>query len=375
MTARIRIEILAMILIAFTAADAYANGGNASVYSVPVVSYDMTNATTDAYISASNPSVYGIAPVSYDITNNNVHIIAVDTQITSIQTLMRSGLNSVMFGAHHRTLLDNGLDNTGTGYWVTGDLARHDQNNADTAIGEFGLYKDILPELRLGAGFGINQVRQGMPVGGNGKLNANYLVLEGDYRPLHSDWSGSATIYLGSNRAHLSRGYLVGPIPNISTGSADGSSWAIRLRSDWSAVTSLNGWAVSPYLAYTHAENRLNGYAETGGLLPFTFGEQRQTSDDVRAGATFLSRISEHTDLRFPLELIYRNTGDSTVTGVTQATPFSFINAGNSKNWGRAGVELDHRISEQTVLNSGALFASRGGDSSWLITASLKHAF
>jgi hypothetical protein len=360
-----------MALSAFTAADAY--GANANIYGTEV--WASPPGTISYSADTGNVSVYATAS---DIINTNGGVlggVAVDTQVTTIQTLMRSGLNSVLFGAHHRTLLDNGLDNTGTGYWATGDFARHDQNHADTAIGEFGLYKDIQPELRLGAGIGINQVRQAMPIGGNGKLNANYLVLEGDYRPLHSDWSGSATVYFGSNLANLSRGYLVGPTPNISTGSADGSSWAIRLRSDWNAVTSLNGLIVSPYLSYAHAENSLNAYTETGGTLPITFGKQSQTSDDVRAGTTFLSRLSEQTDLRFPLELVYRNTSDGAVTGGVLATPFTFVNAGNNQRRGRAGVELDHRISKQTVLNSGALFASRGGDSSWLITASLKQAF
>lgn len=305
----------------------------------------------------------------------NDNALVTHTQLDSIGTLIRSGLSSVLFGSHHRTLLDNGMTHTGSGFWATGDFARHDPNNTNASIGEFGVYKDVAPGLRLGAGAGVNQARQGLPVSGNGKLDSSYLVLEGDYQSLATGWTGSATVYLGSNRATISRGYLVGVTPNLSNGDASGSSWALRLRSDWSRITSLSGLEVSPYLAYTRAESRLDGYTETGGALPITFAAQKQTSDELRAGATLLSRLSEQTDLRFPLELAHRSNDSTVITGVIAATPFSFSNAASKQNWGRAGIELDHRLNRQTVLNGAVLFASRGGDSSWLSTVSLKYAF
>lgn len=303
--------------------------------------------------------------------------VAADPQIAPIQSLLRAGLNSVLFGAHHRTLLDNGMDSTGTGFWATGDFARHNPNDADSGVGEFGLYRDIQPGFRFGGGIGVNQIRQALPVSGSGKLDSNYLVLEGDYQPPGSDWTGSATLFLGSTRAHISRGYLIGAAPNVSTGSAGGSSWAIRLRSDWSNIVTLTNLNVSPYLSYTRAESRLDAYSETGGALPIAFVAQKQFTDDLRLGLTLLSRISEQTDLRFPLELTYRNSNSSAVTGAMLSTPISFSisTPGSGQGWGRAGIELDHRMDKQTVLNGGALFASRGGDSSWLVTVGLRHAF
>lgn len=303
----------------------------------------------------------------------NDNALVTHTQVDSIGTLIRSGLNSVLFGSHHRILLDNGMTNTGSGFWATGDFARHDPNHTDAAIGEFGVYNDVTPAWRLGAGIGVNQARQGLPLNGSGKLDSRYLVLEGDYHSLA--WTGSATAYLGSNRATISRGYMVGVTPNLSTGDANGSSWALRLRGDWSNLTSLYGLDVSPYLAYTHAESRLDGYTETGGALPIAFAAQKQTSDELRAGVTLLSRLSEQTDLRFPLELAHRSNGSTVVAGVAAATPFSFVNTGSTQDWGRSGIELDHRLDNQTVLNGAALFASRGGDSSWLATIGLRHAF
>lgn len=306
--------------------------------------------------------------------NNNA--LVTNTQVDSIGTLIRSGLNSVLTGSHHRILLDNGMTNSGTGVWVTGDFARHDQSNTDASIGEFGVYKDVTPNLRLGAGVGVNQARQGLPLNGKGKLDSRYLVLESDYRAIDSGWTGSATVvYLGSNRTTISRGYMVGIAPNLSTGDADGSSWAIRLRSDWSNVAALQEWNLSPYLAYTHAESRLDGYTETGGTLPVAFAAQKQISDELRVGVTLLSQLSKQTDLRFPLELALRSNGSTMVTGVAAATPFLFVNAGNTQDWGRAGIELDHRLDNQTVLNGAALFASSGGDSTWLATIGLRHAF
>ena len=360
-----------------TLADVTSAGGNIAIGNGVFLSSTASN-TIEATLGLGGPRLPAASttsdPVAFSTWLND-NALVTRTQIDSIGTLVRSGLNSVLFGSHHRILRDNGMTNTGSGFWATGDFARHDPNDTDASIGEFGVYKDITPAWRLGAGAGINQARQGLPLSGSGKLDSSYLVLEGDYQSLATGWTGSATVYLGYNRATISRSYMVGVTPDLSNGDASGSSWALRLRSDWSRITSLSGLEVSPYLAYTRAESRLDGYTETGGALPITFAAQKQTSDELRAGVTLLSRLSEQTDLRFPLELAHRSNDSTVITGVIAATPFSFSNAGSKQNWGRAGIELDHRLNRQTVLNGAVLFASRGGDSSWLGTVSLKYAF
>lgn len=265
------------------------------------------------------------------------------------------------------------MTNKGSGFWVTGDYAHHNKSSTKASVGEFGFYKDV-DNLRLGLGAGVNQARQAPSSDGSGKLDSRYAVFESDYRSLSSGWIGSATVYWGSNTATISRGYMVGATPNLSTGNTTGSAWAIRLRGDWSNLTTLASLNVSPYLSYTHAESRLDGYTEAGGAVPITFSAMKQNSEEIRAGVTMLSKLSEQTDLRFPLELAHRNNSSDTVTVVVAATPFSFSNAGSNQNWARAGIELDNRLSPQTVLNGATIFSTQGGDSSWLATVSLKHA-
>ena len=360
-----------------TPADVTSAGGNISVGNGIFLSTTTQN-TVVATLGLGGPRLPTASTTSNPAAFStwlNTNALVTHTQLDSIGTLIRSGLNSVLFGSHHRILRDNGMTNSGNGFWATGDFARHDPSNTNASIGEFGVYKDVTPTLRLGAGAGVNQARQGLPLSGSGKLDSTYLVVESDYQSLASDWGGSATVYLGSNHAGIARGYLVGITPNLSSGEANGSSWALRLRSDWSNIASVKGWGVSPYLAYTHAESRLDGYTEAGGTLPITFAAQKQISDELRGGVTLLSRLSEQTDLRFPLELAHRSNGSAVVTGVAAANSFSFSNAGSMQDWGRVGIELDHRLNKQTVLNGAALYASRGGDSSWLGTVGLKYAF
>lgn len=304
-------------------------------------------------------------------------LLMTQPQADSISALIRSGLNFVLFGSHHRILQDNGLEETGSGFWATGDYARHDPSSTNASVGEFGFYKDI-DSLRLGLGAGttgVKQARQSTAPGVSGKLDSRYVVFEINYRSIRSGWIGSATAYAGSNSATISRDYMVGATPDLSTGDASGSSFAIRLRSDWKNATTLAGLDVSPYLAYTHAESRLNAYTETGGTIPLAFAEQRVTSDELRGGVTLLSRLTEQTDMRFPLELAHRKNSSATVNGMVATIPFSFSSASSKQNWGRAGIELDHRLGPQTVLNGATIFASTGGDASWLATVSIKQAF
>ncbi|MDD2686514.1 MAG: autotransporter outer membrane beta-barrel domain-containing protein [Gallionella sp.] len=350
------------------------SGGNLTISNAG--SIGLTGSTSDivnigiiANTGSINPAFNPSSPPSQSI------ILLPTEQLASVNSLISSGLNFVLFGSHHRTLLDNGLTQTGTGVWVTGDVARHDPNNSNASIGELGIYKDMTPSLRLGVGTGINQARQGMPVGGSGKLDANYLVLEGAYQPMNSNWSGSTTVYLGSNRAMISRGYMVGAVANLSIGHTNGSAWAMRLRSDWHNVATLGQFEASPYFSYTHGESRLNGYTEIGGTFPVTYTSQKQTSDELRGGVTLLSKLSEQTDLRFPMEIAYRSNNGGLISGEVLARQFSVNTPRTNQSWGRTGVELDHRIDKQTVLNGGVLFSSQGGDSSWLCTFSLKHAF
>lgn len=296
------------------------------------------------------------------------------SQIDSIGSLVSSGQNFVLFGSHHRILLDNGIEKGGIGVWATGDYARHDSSLTNASIGELGIFKDT-GNFRLGIGAGMNQAKQTLPVNGNGKLDSRYFVLEGDYRSSSLDWIVSTTLFLGSNKADISRGYLVGTTPEISAGKPKGTSRAVRIRGDWNNIFTTLGMNVSPYLSYTHAESRLDAYSETGGTLPLSFSQQTQSSNEVRAGATALSKLTEQTDLRFPLELAYRKNDSATITGSTIGLPFSFSTPSKNQSWVRMGIELDHRLSEQTVLNGAALFASQGGDSSWLATINLKHLF
>lgn len=296
------------------------------------------------------------------------------SQIDSIGSLVSSGQNFVLFGSHHRILLDNGIEKDGLGVWATGDYARHDSSQTNATIGELGIYKDA-GDFRLGMGAGMNQAKQTLPVNGNGKLVSRYLVLEGDYRPTSANWIASTTLFLGSNKADVSRGYLVGTTPEQSVGSPNGSTWAARIRGDWSNIFTTLGMNVSPYLSYTHAESRLDAYSETGGTLPISFSQQKQSSNEVRAGATAMTKLSEQTNLRFPLELAYRKNDSVTITGSTIGLPFSFNTPSKNQSWARAGIELDHHLSPQTILNAAALFASQGGDSSWLATLNLRHSY
>jgi uncharacterized protein YhjY with autotransporter beta-barrel domain len=331
----------------------------------------ITPPSIDPAFQGGNISISGSAlnPMLLITDQNSV-------QLASVNLLMSSSLTTVLSGSHHRTLLDNGIaQEDGAGFWATGDIARHDTNHSNVSVGEMGVYQDVVPGVRIGVSVGVNQNRQVMPLGGSGKSDANYLVLEGDYQLADSPMSESVTLYLGSNQASISRGYLIGMTQNLSSGQARGSSWALRLRSDWHNITTMGGLEASPYVSYTHGESRLEGYAETGGANPIVYGVQQQNSDEVRAGVTVSSKISEQTDLRVPIELAYRTNPANTVTAIGVGTQYSFSNASISQSWGRIGVEIDQHLNKQTLVNGGLLVAGRGGDSTWLGTVSMKTAF
>ncbi|MDP2153232.1 MAG: autotransporter domain-containing protein [Methylotenera sp.] len=288
--------------------------------------------------------------------------------------------NLTMFGAHHRSILDNGLVRTsedGGCAWVTVDAGRHNKTDSRMEIAEVGACKDI-STARVGLGIGQAWSRQDLSLGGDSRFNGQYLIAEAA-NAFANGLEASFTGYYGRFDTDISRNYMNGATVDSSKASPDSRAYAARARMDWKDAATIGRFSLSPYAAYTWMQTKMDSYTETGGGFPAHFSAATWRTQDIRLGAAAKTALAANTDLRLGLEAVHRI--DANTDGVkVQVIGLGMLNQnlpGQSVNqsWVRTTLDVDHRFTDNVALTVGANAASSGGDATWGVTAGLRANF
>ncbi len=263
-------------------------------------------------------------------------------------------------GAHHRLLVDSPVGENGWHTWVTGDYADIDDVDSTQYTGEIGASRDIFENFRLGLGIGSTDVEQDTAFGGNSDIEGEFAVLEANYI---TPWDGlvlSALVYYGDYDVKTTRGYSSDP--GFSRGSTDATNTAFRLRADWKDLTSLGEWSVTPRLAYTLIHAEADGFTETGGLTPATFGSQDSVDHEIRLGVDFDYEINDKAAVRLMTEAVYRESDVDTLYGTAVMTPFALANEDFDDLWVRAGAELVYEVCDSAAIHASVFGSTEGYD-------------
>ncbi|MDO9011309.1 MAG: autotransporter domain-containing protein [Gallionella sp.] len=281
--------------------------------------------------------------------------------------------NLTLFGAHHRSLLDNGLTRSNandTCVWAVADAARHKTDDTNIQLAEVGVCQDI-GNTRLGVGVGLQAVQQTLAVGGTARYNGQSLIAEGAHA-FANGFQPSVTGYFGRFSTELSRTYKNGANLDTSNASPKADTFAVRLRLDWKDAAKYHDMSISPYIAYTRESIKLDAYSETGGGFPAQFSASNWRISNLRIGNAAKFTLSDTTDLRIGLEAVrHINKTVNAVTGnVIGLWNFTLPAQSVKQNSIRTMIDVDHRISPSTALTFG-VNASTGSDSTWGATAGL----
>lgn len=285
--------------------------------------------------------------------------------------------NLALFGAHHRSLLDAGLARTKDGAcaWATADAARYEATDTRATLAEAGLCKDI-NSLRLGAGVGQAWSQQGWSLGGKAEYDGQYLVAE-IANAFGGGLEASLTGYYGRFDADLHRNYRNGAAVDTSVGKTDAASAAMRARLDWKNAFQAGALSLTPYAAYTHIRTKLDAYTETGGGFPVAYGAAKWKSNDLRVGLSGTTALSAATSLRLAGELAHRfdDSTDGVKGRVLGLWGFALPGRKVKQDWVRATLDVDRRLSANSLLSFGANLATQGGDPSWGLTVGYRASF
>lgn len=286
-------------------------------------------------------------------------------------------VNLTLFGSHHRSLLNNGWGMGGdrSCAWATADTAGYAGSGSRTNSFEVGACTDLGP-VRVGLGLGKARSRRDWSLGGEGKVDGEYLVAE-VAGAFGEHLQGSLLGYRGDLDVDARRRYLNGRAVDLSTAQFGAKASALRARLDWNDAAALGGFGISPYAVYSWTRIELDAHTETGGGFPARYDASDWSSRDLRLGIAADTALSDATDLGIAIEGVHRL--DDANEGVSGAVVglFGFGLPGEraERNWARATIDLDHRFSERSLLSLGVQGASSGQDAEWGVSASYRHAF
>ncbi|RDD82742.1 autotransporter domain-containing protein [Dyella tabacisoli] len=285
--------------------------------------------------------------------------------------------NLAVFGVHHRSLLDSGQVRAQNGAcaWAAVDAAHYDESNTRAELAEVGACKDF-GSTRIGLGFGKAQARQDWSLGGKGQYDGHYLVAEVASQ-LSGAIEGSLLGYRGDFNVDTRRNYMNGANVDSSRAHTDATATAVRARLDWNNAAQWGQVSFSPYAVYNWTKTKLDAYTETGGGFPALFNGSSWITSEARVGAAGKLALSSSTGLRVALEAVHRFKGETNEIKGQVIDLFGFSVPGQKlkRNWARALVDIDYRVTYASVITLGANGASSGGDASWGVSAQYRMSF
>ena len=282
-----------------------------------------------------------------------------------------------LFGAHHRSIVDNGLALNANGLcaWATGDIARNNQASSNTNLAEIGICKDF-NATRVGVGIGQAWSNQKTSATTNAKYNGQYLIAEAA-TVFENGLQPSIAAFYGQFDTTLKRRYDNAGNMDTSSGTPNATSKAIRLRLDWKDALQLGKLNVSPYAGYTRIETQVDAYAEQGGSFAARFNNNNLQTNYFFAGAASLLPLNVTTDLRLATELTHRD--DNNMSGnsgqIVGLSHFNFAADNVKQTSVRIIADLDKRITDKSLITVGVNAATNGGDQTWGLTTSLRANF
>lgn len=342
--------------------------------------------------NATGVSADGTVIVGYASVGANTHAFVYANQTMLDETewmrslngpgsLTASGYNLSLLaleGAHHRPLMSYDAMGKQTHVWATGDFgASSRQTDRRTSFGEVGA-SQTYGETVVGVAVGTAMQTQDLLFGGNAKITGQTFMAEVDTRLADKESIVSLLVMRGEWDARTARGYVTGAGTDLSRGETDLDTTTVRVRYDGPTQKFISNFTAAPYASFAVTRTNVDGFAESGGSFPATFNASSHTAQEGRLGLLSKFVAGPATTLRLTAEWIHRfdDAGDG-LSGVNQTTSGAFAVAGlaPTKDQARFGLDVDHKLSADTLLNFSVHAAGFGQAHDVAGSLSLRRAF
>jgi hypothetical protein len=269
----------------------------------------------------------------------------------SVASLMTTPLE----GAHHRPMLSFDRMGKDSQAWATGDFGASSRTrDVHVTTGEAGLNWSLGKSALIGFAAGHAEQNEDLSVGSWNTTKGDYGLIEFDYRPEGTQWIVSLLGMVGSLDSRDGRAYGAGASASTSYGSAGVNTQSLRLRVDAPTLFKFSDFELAPFVSYTISRVEIDAHQETGGTNPLSYAAQAHNSQEGRLGLAATRELSMSTKLIFAVEAIHRFDGASpALTGQDIASGITFSIPGTvpRSNCVRFGLDVDHKLSADTLLN------------------------
>jgi probable HAF family extracellular repeat protein len=296
----------------------------------------------------------------------------------SLSAMANNLSNLPLEGAHHRPLMSYDAMGKQTQVWATGDFgASSRQTDRRTSYGEVGA-SQAYGDTVVGVAVGTALQTQDLLFGGDAKVTGQTFLAEIDTRLADKESILSLLVMRGEWDARTARGYVTGGGNDISRGQTDLSTTTVRVRYDGPTQKFISSMTAAPFASFALTRVRADAFAESGGSFPATFDAHTHTAKESRLGLLTKFDLGAETTLRVTAEWIHRfdDAGDA-LSGVNQTTSGAFSVAGlaPTKDQARFGLDVDHKLSANTLLSFSVHAAGYGQAHDVAGSLSLRRAF
>lgn len=281
--------------------------------------------------------------------------------------------SQTMEGAHHRPIKELALPGRNEFAWVTGDVGKSTrERDAVQTAGEIGYGRRLGTSAVLGLAFGYSELKQDYDGTGSGDSNGIFFVVDLGFT------AGPGEVTLTALGGHS----------NISTqrsapggswyGLTEGAAYSFRARYDH-ALGKVGTSPVGAFASVTLDHSDINSYNETGAAFGASYGDQSNENWIGRLGLTTKLALGAATDVNVTAEVAHtfnENRDDFTGTDIsTGVLDFTMTDQRSKTTWGRLGLDIDHRLSDSTVLSLTLHGSTRGDAFDTAAALSLRHGF
>lgn len=280
-------------------------------------------------------------------------------------------------GAHHRPLMLQGNLADGNCVWATGDFGQHGESGTALGLAEAGGCVELFGgTVTAGLGVGTSHSWQTLALGGSSRLSGQYVIGEVDWQPDGTPLLLSVTGMLGGWQANIHRDYSNGGSTAHSDGTTGLGAGVVRLRADWLNAAQLGNTSINPWASMAFGRQHIAGFTESGGPFPAHFDAQTRGMAEVRLGVAAVTEFSAETSLTTTLELVHRGGDGAAAKGnVAGLFDFSLGGGASGSTWVRAGLELDHKLTDSAALSGSVHAATNGRDPTLSGSLGIKMSF
>jgi uncharacterized protein YhjY with autotransporter beta-barrel domain len=263
-------------------------------------------------------------------------------------------------GAHRRSLLDRGVDGDGRSCaWASADVEFTDERRHRQQWFEAGACRD-LGDWRLGLGLTGSSTRATLEDGGRQRTTGHHLTAEVATR-FSTFVEADAQATYGTFDMRSVRRYANGTREDVSVGTPEGRYAALRVRAFARDLWRLGGTTLTPYAALSRTRSTLDGFTETRGTFPATYGGARWNSTDATVGLLATIPAGEATTITPGLEYTHRLAEpEATVHADTGGLLGVDVPADAfDRNAARVSIDVDHRFGRRGSLRLSLVVDSR----------------